>query len=127
MCPDGVCWSAKAGGRLTRAGASYLIGLRAYLTFSVGYELDVGVKKKQRNWQSLTKSWPFCTNCCRNWLPGLVAAEAWVCIVLFGLVLAGLYLSSLNGFQLVYIIDHTISKGHRKFPSQSALLTSIIA
>ena len=46
VCPHGVCWSAKAGGRLTRTGASYLIGLGAYLTFSVGYELDMGVKKK---------------------------------------------------------------------------------
>lgn len=38
----GGCWPGEGGGGLTRSGASYVIGLRAYLTFSVGYELDVG-------------------------------------------------------------------------------------
>lgn len=41
----GGFWPGEAGDRLTRSGAYYVIGLGAYLTFSIGAKVDVGVKK----------------------------------------------------------------------------------
>lgn len=37
----GSCWPGVTGSGLTKSGASYVIGLGAYLAFSVGFDLEV--------------------------------------------------------------------------------------
>lgn len=46
---------------------TYMIGLQNISGFLVGPELEAeGKEQKLGNWQSLTRSWTFSTDCCRN-------------------------------------------------------------
>lgn len=80
----GGCLHQDAGGRVTRRGTFYAIGLRSIFVFSGGPELEIGTKIREAG-----SHWLFCTDCyggcslasysgcCKSCVRALLSLRAW--------------------------------------------------